>query len=137
MGHADRPHPVLNAAALIAGLADGSLPPARFGHEAHLMVARELLLQAPAAEAERRFCELLRGYVRGLGAEDKFHLSLSIALLRLIAVRLRPEEDWPAFRTRCPELFGEVRSLLAVHYSDAGLAAGRHRFVAPDRLPLP
>jgi hypothetical protein len=127
----------MTAAELLHGLADGSLPPSEFGHAAHLQVARELLLQWPPAEAEARFCALLGGYVRRLGAEAKFHQTLSLALLRLIAARLRPGESWAQFQASNPELFADARGLLAHHYSAERLAAGREQFLAPDLAPLP
>lgn len=127
----------MTAADLLDGLADGSLPPSEFGHAAHLRVARELLLQAPGAEAEARFCTLIEGYVRRLGAGAKFHRTLSIALLRLTAARLRPGESWTQFQAANPALFADARGLLALHYSTERLAAGRERFLAPDLAALP
>ncbi|MDP3858740.1 MAG: hypothetical protein Q8Q73_13365 [Stagnimonas sp.] len=126
----------MTGAELIAGLAAGSLPPAHFNHAAHVQVAWELLRQLPPAQAEARFCELILAYVRALGAEPKFHRTLSLALLRLIAARMRPDEDWPRFQQRCPELFGDARNLLARHYSPQALAAGRDQDLPPDLLPL-
>ncbi|ROH93775.1 hypothetical protein ED208_04430 [Stagnimonas aquatica] len=127
----------MTAAKILEGLADGSLPPSEFGHAAHLRVARELLLHAPLAEAEARFCTLIEGYVRHLGAEAKFHRTLSIALLRLTAARLRPGESWAQFQAANPDLFANARGLLARHYSAECLAAGRTQFTPPDLLPLP
>lgn len=126
----------MNAADLLEGLADGSLPASEFGHSAHLQVARELLLRAPLAEAEACFCTLIEGYVRRLGAEAKFHRTISVALLRLIAARLRPGESWAEFEAGNPELFEDARSLLAHHYSAERLAAGRECWLAPDLAPL-
>ena len=150
VGDAQRQAGVLNApsvrapngAALLAGLADGSLPPAEFNHRAHVQAAWLCLCAAddPALAAEH-FTTLLRRYVAGLGVEARYHQTLTMALLRLIDARRRahPHDDWPAFSARFPELFGDARALLARHYSPECLAAdaARQQFVAPDREPLP
>ncbi|NGY05032.1 hypothetical protein [Solimonas terrae] len=127
---------------LLAGLADGSLPAARFDHENHVRVAWLCLRDADGrAAGEARFCNLLRTYVAGLGASDKYHHTLSVALLRLIDARrrVRPELDWPAFAALHRELFVDARGLLARHYSAARLnsAAARREFVDADGEPLP
>lgn len=139
MADADREDPVLatTGAELLAGLADGSLPPAQFNHAAHLRVAWELLGQLPPEAAEQRFCELVVAYVRGLGASDRFHRTLSIALMRLVAGRRDPGGGWDDFRQRNPELFDDAPGLIARHYSAERLAAGRIDYVGPDLLPLP
>ncbi|WP_020650549.1 hypothetical protein [Solimonas variicoloris] len=127
---------------LLEQLADGSLPPAAFDHVRHVEAAWQCLQQAPdRAAAEQRFVALLRGYVAALGAETKYHHTLTIALLRLIEARRRqmPQADWDTFAAAHPELFGEARSLVARHYSAQrlGSAAARQDFVEPDLAPLP
>ena len=122
-------------AELLAKLRDGSLSPAAFNHTAHIRVARQLLLEQPST-AETAFCMLIQRYVQGLGAQDKFHHTLSVALLRLIATRLQPGQDWDTFQARNVDLFHAAQSLLAKHYSAEQLARGRCHWVAPDRLPL-
>ncbi|MGH8444872.1 MAG: hypothetical protein ACREVL_06370 [Solimonas sp.] len=129
-------------AALLAGLADGSLPPAAFSHASHVLAAWQCLREAASAEeAERRFAGLLRGYVTGIGAETKYHHTLTVALLRLIEARRRaaPQADWADFAAAHPDLFGNARGLLARHYSAAQLGsdAARQDFVPPDLTPLP
>ncbi|WP_028008101.1 hypothetical protein [Solimonas flava] len=127
---------------LLDQLADGSLPPAAFGHARHVEAAWQCLQQAADRDAaERRFVALLRGYVAALGAEAKYHHTLTIALLRLIETRRRqmPQADWETFAAAHPELFGDARSLVARHYSAQRLdrADARQDFVEPDLAPLP
>ena len=122
---------------LLEGLADGSLPPAQFSHGAHVEVAWELLRQLPLEQAEQRFCTLVTDYVRNLGAEDKFHRTVSMALIRIMAARRHPQGDWEEFRLLNEDLFRDARGQLARYYSAERLAEGRQRFVEPDLRPLP
>lgn len=121
---------------LLAGLADGSLPPQAFSHRNHVRAAWQCLVDS-GDQAPDRFLGLLAAYTRSLGAEAKLHVTLTRALLRLIDARRREGEDWAAFAARNPALFDDARALLARHYSDEALAEGRSAYVAPDRLPLP
>ncbi|HVT35770.1 MAG TPA: hypothetical protein VHE37_09305 [Nevskiaceae bacterium] len=127
----------MDGPALIAGLETGSLPPAQFSHENHVRAARQLLLAEPLPQAAHRFAELLRNYVGGIGAQDKFHLTLTLAFMHLIHQRMRAGDSWDGFRARHPELFRDAAALIARHYSRERIAAGRSVFIEPDGLPLP
>ena len=125
---------------LLASLRDGSLPPAEFNHTNHLRAAWLILHDHPLPEAAEEFRAVLQAYVRRLGAEDKFHRTLTDALLYLLRDRMTQcPGDWPAFQARNPDLFENAKSLLARHYSPVRLdsAEARMRFVEPDREPLP
>ena len=123
---------------LLRRLADGSLPPAEFTHRNHVRAAWQCLREGPSLPAAaHRFRDLLLGYVRSVGALDKFHLTLTLAFMHIIHARMRDGEDWPAFAVRNPDLFSDARSLIARHYSEARIAAGRAQFAEPDQAPLP
>lgn len=139
MADTDRQDSVLNGSALLAGLADFSLAPADFNHRAHLCAAWQCLSEAPLEAASLRFVGLIKGYVGHLGAEDKYHHTLTIALLRLIHARMARPADWADFAAANPDLFTNARGLLEQHYSPELLqsTAARRSYVEPDRLPLP
>lgn len=139
MADADRQDPVLNGPALLAGLADFSLAPADFSHRAHVCAAWQCLREAPFETASARFVGLIKGYVAHLGAGDKYHHTLTLALLRLIAARMADDLDWPDFAATNADLLTNARGILARHYSDTRLhsTTARHEFVAPDLEPLP
>jgi len=126
----------MDGSTLLAGLADGSLPPQAFTHRNHVRAAWQCLIDC-GDQAPDRFLGLLAAYTRGLGAEAKLHVTLTRALMQLIDARRRAGEDWDAFAECNPALFDDARALLARHYSDEALAEGRTAYVAPDRLPLP
>lgn len=127
----------MTAAELLAGLEDGSLPPSRFGHREHVHAAWGCLQNAPLRAAAHRFRDLLRSYTQRLGAEQKFHLTMTLAFMHLIHERLRAGEDWAAFAARNADLFDDARGMIERHYSPAVLAGGRSAFVEPDRAALP
>ena len=127
----------MDEAALIAGLEAGTLPAAHFSHENHVRAARALLLAEPLPAAAHHFAALLANYVRSLGAQDKFHLTLTLAFMHLIHARMRAGETWEEFRAASPELFSNASALIQRHYSRERIAAGRSQFVEPDGMPLP
>lgn len=130
----------LDGRQLLAGLADGSLPPAAFNHRNHVHAAWQCLREQPLPAAAHRFAGLLRGYVRQVGAENRFHFTLTLAFMHLIqeARRATPDVDWDVFAAAHPELFDQARHLIARHYSPERLCGeARSEFVAPDRAELP
>ena len=122
---------------LIAQLEAGTLDPREFSHHSHVRAGRHYLLALPLREAAHRFRDVLQAYVRKLGAEPKFHLTLTLAFMHLIHERMRAGESWETFAARNPELFAEAKALIARHYSAPALERGRAQFVEPDRLALP
>jgi hypothetical protein len=131
---------------LVTALERGVLPPSDFTHERHVQAAWHYLRQQPLDRAAQRFVSTLQAYVNQVGAQSKFHLTMSVAFMHLIHSRidLPPSAgielsvgDWHAFRDANPDLFSCWRKLIAVHYSDDALGRGREVFVAPDREPLP
>lgn len=108
-----------------ARLSDCSLPPSQFDHAGHLRLAAICLQRHGVDEAIARACGVIGRYAVSLGAPDKFHWTVTEALMRLLHARVA--------------LTGDARALLAQHYSAQLLASeqARRRFVAPDLAPLP
>lgn len=123
---------------LAHALEDGSLPPAQFGHASHVRAGWHYLRTRPFADAATHFQEILLAYVRRLNAQEKFHLTLTRALLHLIHARMTvPQESWEDFAVRNADLFGDAKGLINRHYSAEQLGRGRQQWAEPDRLPLP
>jgi len=129
----------MNEQELVRRLADGSLSPAEFSHRNHVRAAWYCLGGGkPLPQAAHAFRDVLLSYVRSVGAEDKFHLTLTLAFMHIIHARMGGAgEAWEAFAERNPDLFTSARSLIARHYTAARIAAGRCEFVEPDGEPLP
>jgi hypothetical protein len=129
---------VMESDELTAALENCSLAPSDFSHARHLQLAWYYLCTLPPDQAEQRFVANLRRYVAHVGAEGKFHLTMTVALVRLIAAcGPRLDQNWEDFRTQHPELLSHWRRLLDRHYSSEQLERGRLVLVEPDREPLP
>ena len=93
------------------------------------------------SEACLSFCKALRRLTRLLGAETKYHETISWFFMILIAERRsgRAATEWPVFAAENPALLHDAGGLLRAFYSPARLASPRARqqFLLPDRTPLP
>jgi hypothetical protein len=124
-------------------------------HAAHVRLAWLYLtrLPLPAARdrvrggiqklnAEFRRRDMLGCITRPAGPDGKltgYHETVTVAFVTLIASRLRPGEDFCAFRERNPDLFDRGLPALLRHYSRECLfsAEAQRQFVGPDLEPLP
>lgn len=122
----------------IADFEAGAIDAGRFDHRAHLHVGWCYLRQYPLAEAIARFTAALRALTIRLGAEGKYHETVSWFFMIVIADRMAeaPAGDWEAFRNANRDLFGNPGDLLRRNYSPECLASERARgcFVLPDRV---
>jgi hypothetical protein len=89
-------------------------------------------------EAIGRFCAALRRLVHKLGAEAKYHESISWFFLLLIQQRRQSIAPgcWDHFRRHNADLINAAGPLLRRHYSEQLLdsSLARRTFVFPDRL---
>jgi hypothetical protein len=122
-------------------LGDCTLPPQHFNHLGHVRLAWLKLRRLPFGQAVQQTCGDIRRYAAHLGAPDKFHCTVTTALMHLLreAGACRPDLDWQGFLREAGPLLADARGRLSRHYSDETLAgeAARREFVPPDRAPLP
>ena len=113
----------------------GDIQAGTFDHRAHVRLAWSYLSQYGVLEAMARFVAALRDFVRRVGAEGKYHETITVAFLLLIAERIEVGESWSAFEARNADLIERGAELLGQHYSADALSAtdARQRFVLPDR----
>lgn len=112
-----------------------TLPRELFTHAGHVRAGWWYLTHYPLGEAIDRFRAGLRAYATALGAPHKYHETMTIAWLLLIAERLDDRSrllTWPAFAERYPELF-ERETMLRTYYSEDVLQSDRAKrsFVMP------
>ncbi|WP_269532364.1 hypothetical protein [Chitinimonas sp. BJYL2] len=132
---------------VLGALESGRLAAHAFDHRAHVFSAWAAMYQFGTKVGAERFRYALKAYVRHLGAEDKFHVTITEALLRLIAEQMpeaqtdadRWQRAWRRFELRAAPLLESSKSALAPYYSAALLAlpAARTCFIEPDLAPLP
>lgn len=111
-----------------------SIEPGQFDHEAHVYIAWRYLREYELLDAIRLYREGLQKIVRTLGAESKYHETITWFYLVSIAERMRGEagRDWQAFKRENSELFEKEPGWIARNYSAGRLNSGREQFVLPD-----
>lgn len=125
---------------LIRAFESTELPAEQFSHASHVRVAWWYLRHAPLPVALDRFITALRRYAGALGAADKYHETITVAYMLLIAERLdnAAHLTWPEFADRNPDLLCRTPSILSTYYTDAALFSERAKrsFVMPDRCHI-
>ena len=85
-----------------------------------------------------RFCPALRRFATAKGAPDKYHETMTVAYMLIIAERIdsTASRDWAEFAVSNPDLLTRTPSVLSRYYTDETLASERARrgFVMPDRV---
>ena len=117
----------------------GDIEAETFDHEAHIFVAWSYLRETDLLDAIARYRAALQQVTRKLGAEGKYHETITWVYLVAIVERLEaaPGLDWPAFRQANADLFERDAGWLRRYYSEDRLwsAQARRTFVLPDRAP--
>jgi hypothetical protein len=111
-----------------------------FPHEAHVRVAWYYLQRHPILMALVRFREALQRFAAAQGKSGRYHETITVAYMLLVADRLDGSRDlpWPAFAERHADLLARTPSVLSRFYSDEILTSDRARavFVMPDWDPV-
>jgi hypothetical protein len=133
-------HSQLDDQAFLSRFEDQTLDQGSFNHLGHLRLAWLYLERHDVATAIRRTCVGIENYATSKGATTKFHLTITNALVRIIAVRMQSMQDrsWPAFVAQNRDLVEDAMSVLGRHFSKNRLFSEQARItlVEPDLLPL-
>src|SRR5215469_9052135 len=97
------------------------LPPECFHHRDHIRLAWIYFHRYGEAAAEVRIAEAIQRYAAHLGKSEKYHQTMTVAWMRLVATNAarRSDGDFEEFARRNPGLF--EKSALGEFYSDAVL----------------
>src|SRR5437868_14310992 len=119
---------------------DLSFPADRFHHREHIRVAWLYLKSSDATRAAERMAEGIRRFANHHGATQKYHHTLTLAWMRLVAAALVETPEGCAFEqfiSADPQLLD--LNLVAKYYSEELLrtAAARGTWVPADLQPLP
>lgn len=135
---------MLTDAEFLQAFRAASLDPSEFDHRGHVRAGWLYLTELsgqPLEQVIERLSEDIRRYATSLGAESKFHRTITEALMRLFASHLPAEREltWQELIARHPVILENARGLLLRYYSEERLRDARARveFLAPDRKPLP
>ncbi len=116
------------------------LPTAHFHHADHIRLAWIFLGQMDEAEATRRIEQAIRRYADYNGIGQKYHQTITLAWMRLVAAARRATPHavcFDEFAEQHPELLA-VKNLNN-YYTPERLARpeARSGWLEPDREPLP
>lgn len=115
-----------------------ALGPEHFDHRGHLRMAWLHLARYDVKEAGRRVCEGIRELAAQFGAPEKYNRTLSEALVRIMARRMKHGEDFEAFLAANADLVSNCLGILAQHYSEERLHSTEAHtgWLEPDLSPL-
>jgi hypothetical protein len=120
---------------LVQAFESGALPSEAFPHAAHVRVAWWYVRRYPILTALARFRTALQRFAAGKGKPERYHETITIAYMLLIAERLASSRElaWDEFAARNGDLLQWQPSVLAQFYSEDALASARARevFVLP------
>ncbi len=117
-----------------------TLAPKHFSHVGHLRLVWLYLQNNDTQRTTELVCTGIKAYADSLGATDKFHLTISNALVQIMAQRVATlaPKDWDAFLAANSDLVEDAVSVLTKHYSRDLLFSdtARTTLVQPDILDL-
>ena len=124
-----------NGSDLLAKFEAFELSPKEFGHRQHTEVAYEMIRKYGFLKTMSKYPADIKRFATNAGAPKKFHVTMTLALLSLIAERMNGSEatDFDAFITANADLL--ERDVLSSWYTEARLNsdAARTQFLLPDR----
>lgn len=113
-----------------------TLDPEHFCHQGHLRLVWLYLNHYDIGTAINRIGTNIKAYAESLGAHDKFNLTITDALARIAASRIKtkPCENWQSFLKLNPDLVDDALGLLLAHYNKSTLFSNDARVtvIAPD-----
>lgn len=114
----------------------GETDPRAFSHREHVRMAFEMLLRHDFVETALHYSRALRALTLRAGHPEKFHLTITVAFLSLVAERMqgRGIPDFDAFAEANPDLLDNL--VLGRLYSAERLLseAARTTFLLPEPL---
>ncbi|MGI9221392.1 MAG: hypothetical protein ACR2QS_10205 [Woeseiaceae bacterium] len=109
-----------------------------FDHESHVYAAWLYLERWPLLEATERFCSAIRRLTIKLGADTKYHATITCFFMQLINERRQtsPATNWMRFRRDNADLVCDAGETLGRYYSEEllGSELARQHYLLPDRV---
>lgn len=126
----------MNDQEFLEAFEDTNLEPKLFDHTAHIRMGWIYVKNYPLAKAIDRFANALRAYTRAVGAEDKYHETITWFYMLLIAERQARTNaaTFDAFLAKNTDLVASP-SILTRYYRPETLAGeqAQQHYVLPDR----
>lgn len=122
--------------AFLAQFEDLTLDKIYFNHLGHLRLAWLYLQQENLETAINKVCVGIKAYAESLGAKDKFNLTITDAIVRIMAQRINtmPEKNWQLFLDTNRDLVNNTVSVLSQYFSLDQMMGekARGKLIAPD-----
>lgn len=113
-----------------------TLDPKYFDHLGHMRLAWIYLQDEDVDKVVRKVCSGIKAYAESLGATDKFHFTITDAIVRIMAMRLggKAGNSWQSFIQENTDLVSNAQSVLQQHYSESILLSNEARvsILPPD-----
>lgn len=121
----------------IAQFEDQSLQEQYFNHIGHLRLAFLYLQKYDFNSACEKTCSGIRKYAESLGATDKFNLTLTMAILKILNDRLNQKnyDNWQTFIDQNMDVREDLLSIILEDYSEDLLFSSRAQkeYLPPDK----
>jgi hypothetical protein len=132
--------PELDDDGFLDAFRSGNLPLSAFTHEAHIRLGWIHLTRESLEVAIDSVSQEIRNFVAVHGKEDKYHHTLTVAALHVMASRLGSAENrsFRSFIDRNPDLLSDLKGLIRQHYSAERLASpeAAATWLQPDLRPF-
>ena len=119
---------------------NASLDPSLFTHEAHLRLAWIHLNKYGEQQAIENICNQILGYVKSLGATDKYNKTLTIAAIKAVKhfMGKSSSHNFSDFILEFPRLKFHFREIIGAHYQMDIYNSERAKkeYLEPDLLPF-
>lgn len=117
-----------------------TLAPEYFDHRGHMRLAWLYLNQYPLQTAVHKVGVGISNYANSLGATDKFHYTLTEAIVRVMAIRLERTGDctFEEYLRINADLFTNLWGVIKEYYTEDAInsATAKSSFVEPDLKPF-
>ncbi|MCE2613689.1 hypothetical protein LVD13_11960 [Flavobacteriaceae bacterium D16] len=117
-----------------------TMDPLIFSHEAHLRLSWLYLRKYGLNTTESMVQDQLKQYVTSLGAEEKYHTTLTVAAIRVVDhfISRSKSDNFKDFISEFPRLKMNFRELINAHYGFDIYSSekGKAQYLKPDLLPF-
>ncbi len=118
---------------------DLSLPADEFNHRGHIWLAWLYIRDCGLKKASQKLNDGIKSFARSLGAEQKYHCTLTTTFACAIKSRFKEDETFVKFLKSNRDLETNAMHIIQKHYSPELLQAANAKstLVSPDRMPFP
>ena len=130
----------LNDGEFLMQFKNKTLNPIHFNHVGHLRLSWIYLTHHDLETSIVGVCAGIKEYAESLGANTKFHITITDSLVRIMAKRLEAmaQEDWQSFLDQNRDMVDDAVSVLLQYFSKDLLfsESARTALVKPDIQPI-